>query len=238
MSLITRFFNVIGAKVSRLLGFAENPSEQLDYGYEKMQDQLVEVKRGIADVTTQKKRLEIQATNLQDKVLKLETQAGQAMSAGREDLAHKAVEKKVFVQGQLQVLDRQVAGLQQTQDKLVENGQLLSQKIENFRTQKEVMKANYSAAKAQVKIGEAATGIGRGLESTGQMIQRAQDQVEGMSARASALDELTESGALEDYTSDDSALDRELAAVGSSRQIDAEMAKLRALNPGSAKVGS
>ena len=128
---------------------------------------------------------------------------------------------------QLQGLDQQIAGLETQQQQLVEQQQTLSQKVESFRTQKEVIKAQYSAAEAQVRIGEAATGIGGRMKDAGAAIERARSKTEQMQARASAMDELIQSGTLEDYTSDKTALDRELAQMASQTQVESELAKMK-----------
>src|SRR5881296_2902579 len=228
MGLLGRAGEIIRAKFSALLNRAENPQETLDYSYEKQLESLQNVKRGVADVVTAKKRLQLQTQQLEQNVVKLDTQARQALGAGREDLARQALERKYGIQQQLQDLDAQVKQLQDQQEKLVANEQALSAKIEQFRSQKEVIKAQYSAAEAQVRIGEAATGIGREMEDTGMAIQRAKDKTEQMQARASALDELVTSGQLEDLTSDQSQLDRELAQLSSQSQVDQELAQLKA----------
>jgi phage shock protein A len=220
---------IVKSKISKLLNKAENPTETLDYSYEQMQQQLQNVKRGVADVVTAKKRLELQTQKSEQNVVKLETQARQAVAAGREDLARQALERKATAQQQLQDLDVQVQGLEAQQQKLVEAQQTLETRIEAFRSQKEVLKAQYSAAEAQVRIGEAATGIGDHMADTGLAIQRAKEKTEDLQARASAIDELTASGALEDFTAgDQTQLDRELAQISSSAQVDDELAKLKA----------
>jgi phage shock protein A len=67
------------------------------------------------------------------------------------------------------------------------------------------------------------------MEDTGLAIQRAKDKTDELQARASAIDELTTSGALEDLTQPGSTqLDRELAQISSSAQVDDELAKLKA----------
>ena len=223
--LMSRASMVVKAKFSKLLDHAENPAETLDYSYERQLELLQNVKRGIADVVTAKKRLELQETQLQQSVVKLETQAREALAAGREDLARQALERKSGLQQQLQGLDQQAQQLEQQQEKLVASEKALSAKVEAFRTQKETIKAQYSAAEAQVRIGEAATGIGEQMTDTGLAIQRAKDKTEQMQARASAIDELTTSGALEDFTSDQTQLDRELGQLASKSQVDDELAK-------------
>jgi phage shock protein A len=227
--LMSRTSLIVKSKFSKLLNRAENPNETLDYSYEQMQTQLQNVKRGVADVVTAKKRLELQTQKLEQNVVKLDTQARQALAANREDLAREALERKAAAQLQLQGLDEQVKQLQDQQEKLVAGQQTLETRIEGFRSTKEVLKAQYSAAEAQVKIGEAATGIGRGMEDTGAAIQRAKDKTEELQARASAIDELTTSGALEDYTAGgQTALDRELAQISTTSQVDSDLARLKA----------
>src|SRR5215213_4616353 len=148
MGLFSRAMHIIRAKFSSLLNRAENPNETLDYSYEKQVQSLQNVKRGVADVVTAKKRLELQTQQLEQNVVKLDTQARQALAAGREDLARQALERKSAAQQQLQGLDGQVEQLQGQQDKLVDSEKQLSAKIEAFRSEKEVIKAQYSAAEA------------------------------------------------------------------------------------------
>jgi phage shock protein A len=211
-------------KWNSLLNRAEDPAETLDYSYEKQLELLQNVKRGVADVVTAKKRLELQAGKLETSVPKLESQARDALGANREDLARMALERKTAAQAQLQDLDRQVDELNQQQQKLEANEKTLSAKIEAFRSQKEVMKAQYSA-----RIGEASTGIGDQMADTGAAIQRAQEKTEEMQARASAMDELIASGTLEDYTAGgETQLDRELAQLTSQSKVDDELAKMKA----------
>jgi len=226
--LMSRASTVVKAKFSKLLDKAEDPAETLDYSYEKQLELLQNVKRGIADVVTSKKRLQLQQTQLEQSVVKLETQARQAVAANREDLARAALERKTAVQSQLQGLDEQVAQLEAQQEKLVESEKQLSAKIEAFRSQKEVIKAQYSAAEAQVRIGESATGIGEQMADTGLAIQRAKDKTDQMQARASAMDELISSGTLEDFTTDKTDLDRQLEQISATSQVDDELAKLKA----------
>jgi phage shock protein A len=225
--LISRASTVVKAKLSKLLDRAEDPGETLDYSYEKQLELLQNVKRGVADVVTAKKRLQLQSNQLEQSVVKLETQARAALGSGREDLARAALERKSAVQQQLQGLDQQVQGLEAQQEKLVSSEKQLSAKIEAFRSQKEVIKAQYSAAEAQVRIGEAATGIGEQMADTGLAIQRARDKTEQMQARAEAVDELIEAGTLEDFTSDQTQLDRELAQIASQSQVDSELEKMK-----------
>ena len=226
--LMSRTSAIAQAKFSKLLDRAEDPAETLDYSYEQQLQQLQNVKRGIADVTTAKKRLELEESSSQQQLAKLDDQARQALAANREDLAREALSRKAGLQAQIDSLHTQEQQLGDQEQKLISGEQALQAKIEAFRSQKEVIKAQYSAAQAQVKIGEAASGVGEHMADIGLAIQRAQDKTQQMQARASAIDELTTAGALEDFTSQGDDLDRQLAQISQGSQVDQELAKMKA----------
>lgn len=226
--LAGRMSTVVKAKISKMLDKAEDPSETLEYSYQKQIELLQNVKKGIADVVTSKKRLQLQSQKLEQQVVKLDTQARQALGAGNEELARMALERKQLAQTELQGLDQQVAELERQQESLTENEKKLRAKIEAFRTKKEVVKAQYSAAEAQVKISEAATGVGEEMADVGLAVQRAQQKTEDMQARAAALDELVDSGTLTDITgTGETSLDRELAQLTATSSVDSELEKLK-----------
>jgi phage shock protein A len=226
--LMSRTSAIAQAKFSKLLDRAEDPGETLDFSYEQQLQQLQNVKRGIADVTTAKKRLEMEDSTVQQQLAKLDDQARQALAANREDLAREALTRKTALQAQVDSLGQQEQQLADQEQKLIQGEQVLQTKIEAFRSQKEVIKAQYSAAEAQVKIGEAATGIGEHMADVGLAVQRAQDKTQQMQARAAAVDELTTSGALEDFTSQGDDLDRQLSQISQGSQVDDELAKMKA----------
>jgi phage shock protein A len=229
--LTGRMSTVVKSKISKLLDKAEDPAETLEYSYQKQLEQLQNVKKGIADVVTAKKRLQAQEATLQQQIVKLDTQARQALAANREDLARAALERKNVVQTELQSLDQQVNELQHQQEQLTASEQNLRTRIEQFRTKKEVIKAQYSAAEAQVRISDAATGVNDGMADVGLAMQRAIDKTEDMKARANAVQELEAAGTFEDFTqlgsgTDD--IDRQLRELSSTSAVESELASLRA----------
>ena len=226
-----RMSTVIKAKISRMLDRTEDPSETIEYSYQKQIELLQNVKKGVADVVTSKKRLQLQARKLEQSVVKLDTQARQALSAGNEDLARTALERKQLAQGELQSLDQQVSELEGQQQKLTDNEKKLRAKIESFRTKKEVIKAQYSAAEAQVKISEAASGVGEEMADIGLAMQRAEEKTENMRARAAAVEELEASGTFDDLTqlgSGQDDIDRQLAELTSGGQVEDDLARMKA----------
>jgi len=228
MGLLNRMGTVIKAKMNKLIGKAEDPRETLDYSYERQLELLQNVKRGVADVATSKKRLQLQRAKLVENSSKLETQAREAVRVEREDLARLALERRSAIDSQVATLDQEIAGLEAEQQKLVDAERRLSTKIEVFRTKKETIKAQYSSAEAQVKISESVSGISEEMADVGLSIERAEEKTEEMKARSAALDELIEQGTLEDFTGREDAVERELAKIGAQGAVETELARLKA----------
>ena len=228
MGLLNRMAAIIAAKMNKLIGAAEDPRETLDYSYEKQLELLQNVKRGVAEVTTSKKRLELQKANLIQNSEKLEGQAREAVRANREDLAKLALERKNLLSSQITGLDKEIATLAAEQEKLIEAEKRLSTKIEVFRSKKETIKAQYSAAEAQVKISESVSGISEEMADVGMSIERAENKTQEMKARASALDELLDKGVLVDFSSSGDDIDRELAKISQTGGVESELARIKA----------
>lgn len=226
MGLLDRMSTVVQAKMNKIMDKIEDPRETLDLSYEKQLELLQNVKRGVAEVTTSKKRIELQKAKLQMSIDKLDSQAKEALQANRDDLARKALENKAALQAQSATLDQQIADLENQQQKLMAAESRLATKVESFRTKKETIKAEYSAAEAQVKITESVTGISEEMADVGLAVQRAEEKTENMKARSAALDELLESGTLEDYSGGDE-IEKELAKVKAKSTVDDELARMK-----------
>jgi len=230
MGILGRMSTIFKSKVNSALDKTENPGQTLDYSYERQLDQLQSFKRGIVEVTTAKKRLELQSAGIRADVDRMDNQARQALTADREDLARTVLLRKQAAQQQLDQLNTQITQLNDQQQKLSDAEARLSAKVESFRTQKEVIKAQYSAATAQVKIGEAVTGISEEMTDIGTAIDRAQNRTAQMQARAGAIDELVNTGVLADVTqigpSND--VDRQLAQLSTDQSVESELAQMKA----------
>ena len=226
MGFLERMSTVVQAKMNKILDRVEDPRETLDLSFEKQQALLQNVKRGVAEVTTSKKRLEIQKAKLQMNLDKLDGQAKEALQSGREDLARKALENKAALQAQIETLDGQIADLNDQQSKLMAAESRLASKVEAFRAKKETIKAQYSAAEAQVKVTESVTGISEEMADVGMAVQRAEEKTENMNARSQALDELLEAGTLTDYSGGDE-LGAEIARAKAKSNVDDMLAKMK-----------
>src|SRR5690242_1865809 len=228
MGVMKRVSLVFKAKANKALDKMEDPRETLDYSYQRQLELLTKVRRGVADVATSRKRVELQMNQLQQQSNKLEDQARKALGMGREDLARGALERRQSAQGQLSDLQAQYAQLQGEEEKLTLASQRLQTKVDTFRTRKETIKATYTAAEAQTRINEAFSGISEEMGDVGMAIQRAEDKTAQMQARAGAIDELLASGALEDASGmprDD--IQAELDRMGAGGSIDLELERLK-----------
>lgn len=247
--VMKRMSFIFKSKANKALDKYEDPRETLDYSYQKQLELLQKVRRGVADVATSRKRVELQMKQLQQQSEKLEGQARKALELGREDLAREALTRRGTIQEQITGLDTQYQSLQTQEENLVRQSQQLQSKVDAFRTQKETIKATYTAAEASARIGEAFTGISEEMSDVGLAMQRAQDKTAQLQARAAAVDELMASGALDDPTNslgtDD--LSRQLAALSSGPGVDDQLAKMKlelaggstkALEPGAAGMAT
>jgi len=228
MSLFQRAHDIVAAKANKALDSAENPNEMLDYSYEQMLDHITKVRRALVDITASKKQLELQEQQLQHSVDHLNDQAKAALAEGREDLAREALSRKATAQQQIAEMEPQHQQLDEEEQKMEQTLSTLQQRVNEFRSRKEVMKAQYTAASAMTSVNEDAAGISKSVSDSGAALQRAQDKIANMQARASATDELLQSGVLEDVGGGTDDIQRELDQASASADVDKELAALKA----------
>ncbi|MCW2950326.1 MAG: phage shock protein PspA [Thermoleophilia bacterium] len=227
MGLSQRLSMLLKSKANRALDQAEDPRETLDFAYTRQQELLQQVRRGLTDVAASRKRLQLQGEALQQSATRLQEQATQAVAASREDLAREALTRRAALQAQFVDLERQHQSLSTEQTKLEQAAQRLQAKVEAFRVRKETIKATYTAAEAQTRVSEAVSGISEEMGEVGLAMQRAEDRTQQMQARAGALDNLLESGALEDLTQSSDPIQAELDKVSASSGVDDELARIK-----------
>ena len=234
MTLFQRAHDIVNAKANKALDAAEKPDEMLDLSYEQMLDQITQVRRGLVEIAASRKRIELQEQQFQHTVDHLQDQAKAALAQGREDLAREALSRKAAAQAQIDAMEPQREQLVEEEEKLGNTLDALQKRVNNFRTQKEVLKAQYTAAQAETSVGESAAGISKSFGDSGAELQRTQDKIEQMQARAGAVDELLASGVLEDVGGDTDDIQKELDEAGAAAGVDQELAALKAeIGPGS-----
>ncbi|WP_198679146.1 MULTISPECIES: PspA/IM30 family protein [Thermomonospora] len=228
MSVMKRMSMIFKSKANKALDRMEDPRETLDYSYQRQLEMLQKVRRGVADVATSRKRLELQIQQLERQHDKLTEQGRKALQVGREDLAREALQRRAGLDTQLADLRTQYENLQSEEEKLTLASQRLQAKVDAFRTRKETIKATYTAAEAQTKINEAFAGISEEMGDVGLAIQRAEEKTENMKARAGAIDELLASGALEDFSGPRDDIQAELDRMGATAGVELELERMKA----------
>ena len=231
MGIFSRLATLFRIRANAALDKAEDPGQVMDYSYNEQVKQLQQLRRSVADVVTQEKRLEMQQTELKNKINRLEEGARQALVANNEELARQALQRQQMLVGQINEYERQIAQLRAQEEKLIQMERTVSARVEAFRTQKEMVKAQYNAAQAQVKINEAVTGISQEMSEMNLAMQRAQDKVLTMQARANAMDALIEQGALGEQgllgAGSGDSLERELHKVASQQNVEAQLQAIK-----------
>src|SRR5712671_6668545 len=134
-SRLATFFNI---RANAALDKAEDPGQVMDYSYGKQLEQLQQLRRSIAEVVTNEKRLDLLQSQIQQQSNKLDQQAMQALQANREDLARTALQRKQALATQVNSYEQQLAQLRDQEQRLVEMERTVSARIEAFRTQKEM----------------------------------------------------------------------------------------------------
>ena len=228
MSLYQRAHDILAAKANKALDATEKPDEMLDLSYEQMLDQITKVRQALVTIAASRKRIELQEQQLQHSADHLQDQAQAALAQGREDLAREALTRKAAAQTQIDGMEPQHQQLTEEEQKMEQTLQVLQDRVNKFRTQKETLKAQYTAASAMTSVNESVAGISTTLGDSGAALQRAQDKIATMQSRAGALDELLQSGVLEDVGGDTDDIQQELDEAGASAQVDKELAALKA----------
>ncbi len=228
MTLFSRAHDIVSAKANKALDSAENPNEMLDYSYQQMLGQITRVRQALVDITTSRRRIELQEQQLQHTVAHLQDQAQSALGQGRDDLAREALSRKAVAQQQIDGMEAQHQELTEQERKLGQTLSELQQRVSIFRSQKELMKARYTAAQASASVDEEAAGISTSFGDYSAALARAQDKIATMQARAGAMDELLQSGVLEDVGGNTDDIQKELDAAGSAADVDKELAEIKA----------
>ena len=216
MSLFSRAHDILAAKANKALDSAENPNETLDYSYEQMLDYITRVRQALVEIAAERKRIELQEPQLQQTIAHLGEQAQAALGQGREDLAREALSRQAAAQQQVDGMESQHQELAEQEQKLQQSLAQLQQQVSHFRSQKEVMKADYAVAQAGDYGG------------TGDALLRAQDKIATMQARAGAMDELLQSGVLEDVGGHTADIQEELDEAARAADVDSQLAALKA----------
>lgn len=215
MGLFDRIKRVVSANLNDLVNKAEDPEKMLEQAILEMQEDLVQLRQGVAQAIAAQKRTEKQYNDAQNEINKWQRNAQLALQKGDENLARQALErKKTFSESSVALkasLDQQVVQVESLKRNLTQ----LESKISEAKTKKEMLKARITSAKAQEQL----QGMVQGMNTNSAMaaFERMEEKVLMQEARAQSAAELASAD-----------LETQFAALESSSDVDDELAALKA----------
>ena len=227
MSFWGRLRQLLRVRAEPVSEEAEDPRETLDRAYARQLQLQQKMRQGVADVVTSRKRIELQARQLERSAVKLEGQARLALQQGHEDLAREALSRRALALSEVEDLKEHNALLAAGEAQLLEAARRVDLQVQQFRTRKEAVKSVYTAAQARTRAGESLAGLDRDDSELLVALQRAENKIIDTQARAEALEGLLASGTLEDISIARGPVYRELAAGNSEEDVTDELARLK-----------
>ncbi|MDF5724270.1 MAG: PspA/IM30 family protein [Rhizonema sp. PD37] len=215
MGIFDRVKRLVSANLNDLVNKAEDPEKMLEQAILEMQEDLVQLRQGVAQAIAAQKRTEKQYNDAYNETNKWQRNAQLALQKGDENLARQALErKKTFTESGNALkasLDQQTVQVDGLKRSLIQ----LESKISEAKTKKEMLKARITAAKAQEQL----QGMVRGMNSSSAMaaFDRMEEKVLMQEARAQSSAELAGTD-----------LESQFAALEAGSDVDDELAALKA----------
>lgn len=170
--------------------------DRLNEAYRTQSALLSQVRRGVADVATSRKRIEIQLSSLKREIQSAGTDAQSAVARGDDAAARQALERQVALERAASDLDDRHTQLRTEENQLSGSAAAIERQIEQFRLRKDTLTARYSAAQARAEINSATAGIGSTTSEVGRVMADAERHTRELEATANAVDELMNEGIL------------------------------------------
>ncbi|MRJ77843.1 PspA/IM30 family protein [Aeromicrobium sp. SMF47] len=198
--------------------------DRLDETYRNQTALLRQVRRGVADVATSRKRVELQLASIAQQASQLDDQARQAVDQGNDDVARAFLTRKVMLEKTAADLEERRASLKAEEDKLELAAMKVEQEVEGFRVRKDTLAARHTAASARAEINSATTGIGSAVSDVNQAMESAERRTRELEAQSDAVDELVAEGIVTKAgESPDDALRRQFDAALDDAEVDRQL---------------
>ena len=126
----------------------------LDASYQRRVDRLQVIRRRAADATLLVKDMQGQVDELESAQARLEDQRSRALEEDRRDDAEKAARQLAVAQREATVARQLIPWITETEAWLRTRLQRLQARTDAFRARKEVLKATYTAARAELQVNE------------------------------------------------------------------------------------
>ena len=197
MGLLDRLSRAAKGSLGALFAPAEDPRQTFASSYQRQRELLLKLGAALETIGASKRRLEAKTQSVRNSLPELEGQALTALTAGDENRARLILARRQLAVLELQTLDTQVGEVAQEEQRLCGVEQRVTAQLEAFHAQQEIITARHTAAEAQVRLGEALTGVSQDMDDLGTALRKAEEKTELMQARAFALDRLIAEGVLE-----------------------------------------
>ncbi len=223
MSIWKRIVRIFHSRKNRDIDDIDTLRETLDSSYRRQTELLQRVRRGVADVATSRKRVELQIVQLRQQSQQFDAVARTAVAGGNDDDAREALTRKVTLDKTIEGLEEQHEGLKAEEGKLEDSAREIQTKVEEFRLRKDTLTARQTAAAARAEINSATTGISSRMGEVGQAIESAEQRTRELEAHADAVDELVAEGVITGLGSDDhssSTFDRQFEQLSATTDVD------------------
>ena len=226
-SIWQRALLLFNVRTSAALDDAEDPREVMEYAYTQQLEHSRRIRRGLVEVATARRQLELQLEKQRARIPQLESQAKQALDTGREDLARRALERKHYALAEIEALERRAAEVSQDEARLRTAEQKLATRVDAFRARRTIVSARYAAASAQAQAQETLFGLADEAITLDVAVIRAEEKADRLSARVSAIDVTIETIGEGPLGMEGDALDAELRAASVGKAVEDELNALK-----------
>lgn len=214
MEVMKRILRVFRANLNSLIGSTEDPEKVLEQTVLEMQENLMQLRRGVAQAIAIQKRTERQAAAADSTAEEWYRRAQLALQQGNETLAKEALTKRQVYQETAKALSEQRLEQNALVDKLKQDMRTLELKISEAKTKKDMFIARARSAEASAKLQEMLNGVSS--TSSLNAFERMEDKVLQIEAQSEAMAQLG---------GDD--LQKKFASLKASNDIDAELAAMK-----------
>lgn len=223
----------IGKRIARIFrswrrgNDAEGLKDKLDETYRTQTALLRQVRRGVADVATSRKRVELQLAALAQQATQLDEEARQAVAHGNDDAARAALTRKVTLDKTAADLQARHDDLSKEEDNLEATALRIEHEVESFRVRKDTLAARHTAATARAEINSATSGINSTVSDVGQAMESAERRTRELEAQADAVDELVAEGIVtKPGENADDVLSRQFDAALDGAEVDRQLEQI------------
>jgi phage shock protein A len=223
---ISSFFGFLGRLFESGSEKLVDPTYALDRAYSQQLQALEETRKGRLEVETIGARLELDLRQLGDGISACEDQARRALMAGRDDLARISLGRREELREQVSRTEAERERLDGERQSLQRQETELAGAVQAFRSRKEVLKAQYGATQARLRVSEALTGYSKTVTTVGADVRRFEERLLTMQSRARAI-ETVAIGPVMGNLMAPAAVERELTIVSVSPRVEEEVQRLR-----------